>query len=76
MSITVSNRVASRSRRGNNSIADGIKNQVGNGVKVQLMHDVGAMGLGRLHRHIQSRRNFSCTLPRSQQVYDLAFASR
>src|SRR5947209_17032739 len=71
MPITSVNRLACRSRRGNNSVTDSIQDQVGDGVKVQLMHNVGTMCLCRLYRHIQCHGDFFRTLARPAQIHDL-----
>src|SRR6266567_570323 len=76
MPITSANRLACRSRRGNNSVTDSIQDQVGDGVKVQLLHNVGTMCLCRLYRHIQCHGDFFRTLARPEQIHDLTFASR
>ena len=43
---------------------------------LRMMHDVGAMGFGRLHTQTQGHGNFLCALSFRQQLYDFAFSGR
>src|SRR5216684_6432622 len=54
-------------------VAQGVADQFGNGMKVKLEHDVGAMGLRRFHTDPEDGGDFLIALPFGEKLYDFAF---
>ena len=61
-------------RSGNDLLTDGVEYQFRRFVQVELLHDVGAVGLDRVRAQIQQRRDFLVGFSLSQQLQHLFFA--
>src|SRR5713226_9417348 len=53
-------------------VAQGVADQFGNGMKVELEHDVGAMGLRGFHADPEDDGDFLIALPFGEKLYDFA----
>ena len=52
-------------------VAHCVAHKVGDGMKIQLAHDISAVGLRGLHRKIQRNCHFLAALALGQQLNDL-----
>jgi len=60
----------------NKLVADGVENEVAEGMEIELEHDSGAVTLNRSRADQQFRAYFSVRLADGQKRNDLAFARR
>src|ERR1039458_7495406 len=59
---------------GNDALADGVENQLGDSAQVQLLHDVGAVGFDGIDAEIEQGGDFLARLALGDELQDLPFA--
>ena len=59
---------------GDNIVANGVEDEFGEGVQIELDHDVGAMGFRGIDADAEERGNFLIALAFGEKLENLAFA--
>jgi hypothetical protein len=55
-------------------VADGVHNEVGEGMKAELEHDIGAVGFGGVDADVEERGDFLVALAFGEKLENFAFA--
>jgi len=59
---------------GDDVVADGVQDEFGEGVEIELEHDVGAVGFGGVNADTEDGGDFLVALAFSEELKDFAFA--
>src|SRR5215510_1435451 len=60
-------------RSGDESFPNGVENDLGRIVQIQLLHEIGPMRFDRRHAQIEQRRHFLVRSSLGEEVEDLSF---